>query len=84
VPSVRDVRLAIRRAIIEMSGSSCVPSTCEWLARICSINVEPERGKPTMKIGSRCLAAPPARSAKNSRREQPLRTLDVAAFLSAS
>ena len=35
-----------------MSGSSIVPSTLEWLARICSINVDPARGKPTMKMGS--------------------------------
>ena len=26
------------------SGNSCVPSTCEWEARICSTSVDPERG----------------------------------------
>jgi phospholipase C len=26
-----------------MSGSSCVPSTCEWEARICSTSVDPVR-----------------------------------------
>ena len=35
-----------------MSGSSIVPSTSEWLERICSTSVEPARGSPTMKIGS--------------------------------
>jgi hypothetical protein len=35
-----------------MFGSSMVPSTCEWLARICSMSVEPERGRPRMKIGA--------------------------------
>jgi len=34
------------------SGSSIVPSTCEWLERICSTSVEPARGSPTMKMGS--------------------------------
>ena len=29
-----------------------VPSTWLWLARICSISVDPERGSPTMKIGA--------------------------------
>src|SRR6202035_4182009 len=28
-----------------MSGSSMVPSACEWLARICSSSVDPGRGK---------------------------------------
>ena len=40
------------RASAMMSGSSIVPSTAEWLERICSISVEPARGRPTMKIGS--------------------------------
>jgi hypothetical protein len=54
--------------VIEMiSGSSIVPSTCEWLDRICSISVEPARGRPTMKIGSAHRVPCPARSAKNSR-----------------
>ena len=48
-----------------MFGSSIVPSTCEWLARICSTRVEPERGRPTMKIGARLGSPLPARSAKN-------------------
>ncbi len=29
-----------------------VPSTWEWLARICSTSVDPERGSPTMNIGA--------------------------------
>ena len=37
---------------MEISGNSLVPSTNEWLAKICSSNVEPDRGKPTIKIGS--------------------------------
>ena len=36
-----------------MSASSIVPSTWECEARICSSRVEPARGRPTMKIGSR-------------------------------
>src|SRR5271155_5061643 len=46
-----------------MFGSSIVPSTCEWLARICSIRVEPERGRPTMKIGASGRTPAPARGA---------------------
>ena len=38
--------------MLMMFGSSMVPSTREWLARICSTRVEPERGSPTMKIGA--------------------------------
>ena len=34
------------------SGSSNVPLTSGWDARICSISVEPDRGMPTMKIGN--------------------------------
>src|ERR1700748_2029366 len=49
-----------------MSGNSRVPSTCEWLARICSSSVEPDLGKPTMKIGSDDWQPAPARSAKNT------------------
>jgi hypothetical protein len=50
-----------------MSGSSRVPSTCEWLARICSSSVDPARGSPTMKTGSREGQPAPARAAKNYR-----------------
>ena len=39
-------------AISPSVDSSSVPSTWLWLARICSISVEPERGRPTMKIGA--------------------------------
>jgi hypothetical protein len=49
-----------------MSGSSMVPSTWLWLARICSIRVEPERGRPTMKIGSGAGQPCPARAANSS------------------
>ena len=59
-----------------MSSSSRVASTAGWLARICSTRVEPERGRPTMKIGSGAGSPQPARSAKNSRREQRLRAAD--------
>jgi hypothetical protein len=40
-----------------MSASSIVPSTLEWEARICSMSVEPERGRPTMKMGAAASAA---------------------------
>src|SRR6185503_15699796 len=53
------------RTRLGMSASSIVPSTCGWLDRICSSSVEPERGRPTMKIGSGALAPCPARAAKN-------------------
>ena len=49
-----------------MSGSSIVPSTREWLARICSIRVEPERGRPTMKIGASSCDPASCRSASIS------------------
>jgi hypothetical protein len=39
---------------------------CEWLARICSTSVEPERGRPTMKIGARLGSPASARPAKNA------------------
>ena len=55
-------RAAVSRADRAMSGSSMVPSTCEWLARICSIRVEPERGRPTMKMGARSAAPAGSRS----------------------
>ena len=42
-----------------------MPSTCEWEARICSISVDPERGRPTMKMGSESGAPTLARCAKN-------------------
>ncbi len=44
--------------------SSIVPSIWLWLARICSIRVEPERGRPTTKIGSGAGDPVPACSAK--------------------
>ena len=53
-----------------MSGSSIVPSTCEWLARICSIRVEPARGMPRMKIGSGAGAAPAGAGGEEVRREE--------------
>ena len=49
-----------------MSGSSIVPSTWLWLARICSSRVEPARGMPRMKIGSGASQPWPSRAAKNS------------------
>ena len=52
---------AAARVIEMISGSSIVPSTCEWLDRICSISVEPARGRPTMKIGSGASLPQPAR-----------------------
>ena len=55
-----------------MSGSSWVPSTWLWLARICSMSVEPERGRPTMKIGSGRGQPPPARAAKKLALNRPL------------
>ncbi len=61
-----------------------VPSTREWLARICSTRVEPERGSPTMNIGAGLGSPLPARSAKNAcveeganARRAPLEVLDV-------
>ena len=50
-----------------MSCSSIVPSTAECEDRICSISVEPARGKLTTKIGSRAGQPASARAAKNSR-----------------
>ena len=50
--SPSSTRACNRPAIIIMSGSSIVPSTWLWLDNICSTSVEPERGNPTMKIGS--------------------------------
>jgi hypothetical protein len=44
-----------------------VASTAEWLDRICSINVDPARGRPTMKIGSDEALPNPSRWRKNSR-----------------
>ena len=52
------------RTMVRMFGSSMVPSTCEWLARICSTSVEPERGSPTMKIGAALGSPLPACAAK--------------------
>jgi len=52
--------------MLMMFGSSMVPSTHEWLARICSTSVDPERGRPTMKIGASLGSPLPARAAKNA------------------
>ena len=49
-----------------MSGSSCVPSTWLCEARICSISVEPARGNPTTKIGSRLATPQSSRAAKKA------------------
>ena len=57
----------VETAISPSTGSSSVPSTWLWLARICSISVEPERGKPTMKIGSSDANPWPACCSRNSR-----------------
>ena len=46
-----------------------MPSTCECEARICSSSVEPERGRPTMKIGSG-RAAPALRGRRRTARVQ--------------
>ncbi len=60
------------RAIAKMSGNSIVPSIAEWLDRICSIRVEPARGRLTMKMGSGALQpACPARAWKEFRCEAP-------------
>ncbi len=48
------------------SGSSITPSTSGWLARICSTRVDPDRGRPTMKIGSWRSDPAAARAAKNA------------------
>ncbi len=50
-----------------MLGSSEVPSTAGWLARICSMSVDPARGMPTMKIGAVETWPDDARRSKNSR-----------------
>ena len=47
-------------------ASSCVPSTWECEARICSSRVEPERGNPTMNMESASGEPTPRRAAKNS------------------
>ena len=67
-----------------ISGSSLVPSTAEWLDRICSSSVEPARGMPTMKIGSGAGQPEPARSVKNSRENVCLRRRDALVLRSAS
>jgi len=53
--------------MLAMYVSSAVPSIAVWLARICSMSVEPERGRPRMKIGSGALQPCSSRLAKNSR-----------------
>ena len=47
------------RARVMSSGNSVVPSTAEWLERICSSSVEPARGMPTMKMGFGAGQPPP-------------------------
>ena len=44
--SVRVLRPDRSRAMEMISVSSIVPSTSEWLDSICSIRVEPDRGRP--------------------------------------
>ena len=63
---------AARARCAMMSGSSIVPSTCEWLARICSISVEPARGRPTMKIGSGASQPAPVRARRRTPRVNSL------------
>ena len=45
--------------------SSPAPKTCEWLARICSVSVVPDRGRPTMKIGRSVSSPKPRTRSKN-------------------
>ena len=66
-----------------MSGSSMVPSTCEWLARICSTSVEPERGRPMTKIGSGAVAPVPRRSANKAGVKAPRAAAPSASFAAA-
>ena len=63
--SPRPPRAPSSRARLTICGSSMVASTREWLARICSISVEPARGRPTIKIGSGAAEPTPERDAKN-------------------
>ena len=49
------------------SRNSWVPSTIEWLERICSMRVEPDRGSPTMNIGAGSGSPLCALSSKNRR-----------------
>ncbi len=84
LPSARVVRLPTMRAIMVTSGSSCVPSTCEWVARICSMSVEPERGNPTTKIGSGAGQPTSGAPAKNSRVKSFFERATCASLSSAS
>ena len=61
-----------------MLGSSMVPSTCEWLASICSIKVDPARGRPTTKIASGAGYPKPLRSAMNCEVKSALERLTSA------
>ena len=53
-------------ARFSIAGDSPPAWTCGCEARICSTSVVPERGMPTMKIGSRAGEPAPRREAKNS------------------
>src|SRR2546430_5097336 len=50
-------------------SSSPAPNTCEWLARICSVSVVPERGRPTMKMG-RSVPRPKPHTRSKKRSEE--------------
>ena len=75
IPALARVGPPSFAAIAMMSCNSIVPSTLEWLARICSISVEPARGRPTMKIGSGAGAAEALAAREKLLVEQSLSTL---------
>ena len=60
-----------------------VPSTKEWLAKICSSRVEPARGKPTMKIGSEAGWPQPWQAWKRSRVQEATIRCNAALFSAA-
>ena len=49
-----------------MSSSSRVLSIAGWLDRIWATSVDPERGRPTMKIGSGAWTPHPSRALKKA------------------
>ena len=57
-------KLGIASKSCRPSLSSPAPWTREWLDRICSIKVVPERGRPKMNTGRRVLKPAPANREK--------------------
>ena len=59
-----------------ISLNSPAPTTREWLARICSVRLVPERGMPTMMMGSSDVLPPgPAQRSSSKSLDQPVDTV---------